>query len=48
MPYEEIGGGPDVEAMVAEALAVGRDGNPVERVVADARTALRGVTLTPR
>ena len=29
-------------------MAVGRDGNPVERVIADARTALRGVTLPPR
>ena len=34
--------------MLAEALAVGREGNPVERVIADARTAIRGVTLTPR
>ena len=34
--------------MVAEALAVGRAGNPVERVLADARTALRGVDLAPR
>ena len=33
---------------MAEALAVGREGNPVERVIADARTAIRGVTLTPR
>ena len=34
--------------MLAEALAVGREGNPVERVIADARTAIRGVTLEPR
>ena len=39
---------PDVDAMVAEAMAVGRAGNPIERVIADARTALRGVTLEPR
>jgi vancomycin resistance protein YoaR len=46
--FEEIGRGPDVEAMVAEALGVGRDGNPAERVIADAQTALRGVSLTPK
>jgi vancomycin resistance protein YoaR len=46
--YADIGRGPDVEAMVAEAIAVGRDGNAVDRVIADARTAIRGVTLTPR
>src|SRR5215204_2434400 len=39
--FAEIGRGPDVEAMLAEALAVGREGNPVERVIADARTAIR-------
>jgi vancomycin resistance protein YoaR len=46
--YADFGRGPDVEAMLAEALAVGRDGNAVERVIADARTAIRGVTLEPR
>jgi vancomycin resistance protein YoaR len=46
--YADIGRGPDVEAMLAEAMAVGRDGNAVDRVIADARTAVRGVTLTPR
>ncbi len=46
--YADIGRGPDVEAMLAEAMAVGRDGNPVERAIADARTALRGVILAPR
>jgi vancomycin resistance protein YoaR len=33
--------------MVAEAMAVGRSGNPVERVILDARTAVRGVDLVP-
>jgi vancomycin resistance protein YoaR len=46
--YAAIGRGPDVEAMVAEAMAIGRDGGPVERVLADARTALRGATVQPR
>lgn len=48
IPYEEIGRGPDVEAMVAEALGVGRDGNPAERVIADVQTAFRGVALSPK
>ena len=48
IPYDRVGRRADVEAMVAEALAVGRAGNPVERLLADARTALRGVTLAPR
>ena len=46
--YAKIGRGPDVDAMVAEAMAVGRQGNAVERVVADARTALRGVDAGAR
>ncbi len=46
--FADIDRGPDVEAMVAEAMAVGRDGNALERVIADAQTALRGVTLDPR
>jgi vancomycin resistance protein YoaR len=48
IPFSEIGRGPDVEAMVAEALAVGREGNAVERFIANARTAVRGVSLTPK
>jgi len=46
--FADIGRGPDIDAMLAEALAVGREGNPIERVIADARTAIRGVTLQPR
>ena len=46
--YADVGRGPDVDAMLAEALAVGREGNAIERVIADARTAIRGVTLDPR
>ena len=45
--YAEIGRGPDVESILDGALAVGRRGSPVDRAVADARTALRGVTLEP-
>jgi vancomycin resistance protein YoaR len=46
--FADIGRGPDVEAMLAEAMAIGRDGNAIERVIADVRTAIRGVTLQPR
>jgi vancomycin resistance protein YoaR len=46
--YAEVGRGPDLDAMVAEAIAVGRDGTPIDRAVADARTAVRGAFLEPR
>ncbi|MEO6208452.1 MAG: peptidoglycan binding domain-containing protein, partial [Candidatus Limnocylindrales bacterium] len=46
--YEAVGRRPDVDAMVAEAMGVGRSGNPLERVVTDARTAIRGATVAPR
>lgn len=46
--FADIGRGPDIDAMVGEALAVGRAGGPVERAIADARTALRGVVLVPK
>jgi vancomycin resistance protein YoaR len=45
--YAEIGRGPDVDALLDRALEVGRRGSPVDRAVADARTALRGVVLDP-
>ena len=48
IPYDKIGRRPDVDAMVAEAMAVGRSGNAVERAILDARTAIRGVDLVPR
>jgi vancomycin resistance protein YoaR len=46
--YDEIGRRADVDAMVAEALGVGRDGTPLERAVAEAQTAVSGVDLSPR
>jgi vancomycin resistance protein YoaR len=46
--YAEVGRGPDLDAMLAEAIAVGRNGTPVDRAVANARTAVRGVFLEPR
>ncbi|MBA2372914.1 MAG: VanW family protein [Chloroflexi bacterium] len=46
--YASVGRRADLDGMVADALAVGRSGNAVERVIADARTALRGAALEPR
>lgn len=46
--YADIGRRPDLDAMLDEAIAVGRSGSPVDRVVADARTVVRGVFLAPR
>src|SRR5512134_3331618 len=46
--YEDIKRRPDLDAMIGEAMAVGRSGNAVERAILDARTALRGVDLEPR
>ena len=46
--YAEIGRGLEMDQLITEALAVGRDGSPVDRAVANARTALRGVRLAPR
>src|SRR5262245_8522003 len=48
IPYVEVGRRADIDGMVDAAMGVGRDGNPVERVVADIRTAMRGVTLEPQ
>jgi vancomycin resistance protein YoaR len=45
--FADIGRRPDVEAMVAEALAVGRGGTLVDRFIANTRTAVRGATITP-
>jgi len=47
IPYERVGRRVDTEAVVAAAIAVGRTGGPVERAIADARTALNGVALEP-
>jgi vancomycin resistance protein YoaR len=46
--YDRIGRRADVEAMVADALAVGRSGNTVDRAVLNVRTALRGIDLERR
>ena len=46
--YAEIGRRLDTEALVDQALAVGRDGSAIDRAVANARTAVRGVDIEPR
>ena len=46
--YADIDRRADIEGMVAEAMAVGRSGNAVERIILDARTAIRGVEIQPR
>ena len=45
--YTEIGRGLATESLLNTALAVGRDGSPVDRAVADVRVAIRGVALDP-
>ncbi len=46
--YADIDRRPDLDTMLDEAIAVGRNGSPVDRVVADARTVVRGVYLQPK
>ncbi len=45
--YAEIGRAPAVEALLDAAMAVGRRGSPLDRMIADVRTAMRGVALEP-
>src|SRR5262245_59878601 len=45
--YAKIDRHADVDRMVAEAMAVGRNGNAVERIILDARTAVRGADVPP-
>ncbi len=46
--FAEIGRRVDTGALVTTALGVGRDGSAIDRAVANARTALRGIDLAPR
>jgi vancomycin resistance protein YoaR len=48
IPYAAIGRGPDIEAMLADAMAAGRADGPIERAISNTRTALRGVVVEPR
>nr|MBA3234781.1 VanW family protein [Chloroflexota bacterium] len=46
--FAEIGRRVDTDALVTTALGVGRDGSAIDRAVANARTALRGIDVAPR
>jgi vancomycin resistance protein YoaR len=48
LPFSRARRGPAIDTMVNQALSVGRAGNPVERVIANARTAVRGVVIAPQ
>lgn len=48
LTYAQLGRRPDVDAMLDEAFAVGRTGNPLERVVEEARTAVNRLDVAPR
>jgi vancomycin resistance protein YoaR len=47
VPYRLIQRRVDAEALVDAALGVGRSGNAVDRVIAGARTAIRGASVEP-
>ena len=47
VPFRLIQRHVDAEALVDSALGVGRSGTPVDRVIAGARTALRGASVEP-
>ena len=46
--YAELSRHVDVDELVSDAMAVGHGTSPLERVVGNARTAIRGVNLEPR
>ncbi|HEX5823035.1 MAG TPA: hypothetical protein VFY18_01125, partial [Candidatus Limnocylindrales bacterium] len=46
--YDQIHREAAIDSMVERAMAVGRSGNPVERAIANARTAFNGVALQPQ
>jgi vancomycin resistance protein YoaR len=48
LPFKRAARGPAIDTMVAQAMSVGRAGNPVERAIANARTAVRGIEIAPQ
>lgn len=46
--YADIDRRPDLDGLVAEAMAVGRSDKAAERIILDARTAIRGFEIQPR
>jgi vancomycin resistance protein YoaR len=47
IPFADVDRRVDIDALVADALGVGRAGTPAERIVGNVKTALRGVSLNP-
>ena len=47
LPYSRARRAAAIDSMVAQAMSVGRAGNPVERAIANLRTAFRGVDVAP-
>jgi vancomycin resistance protein YoaR len=47
LKYDQIHREAAVDSMIERAMAVGRAGNAVERVIANARTAFNGIVLAP-
>ena len=45
--FAEIERGPDVDALLQSALAIGREGSALDRAVVDVRTAVNGATIEP-
>jgi len=48
IPYADVARRVDIDGLVADATAIGRSGSAFDRLVGNARTALRGATLEPR
>ena len=48
LPFGRADRGPAIDTMVAQAMSVGRAGNAVERAIANARTAVRGIQIAPQ
>ena len=48
IPYADLDRRPDTAALVAEAMAAGRSGQPVERAGAQIRQAINGTVIAPQ
>ncbi|HEY7735725.1 MAG TPA: VanW family protein [Candidatus Limnocylindrales bacterium] len=48
VPYAKVDRRVDVDGLVEAAASFGRSGSPLDRLVGNARTALRGVDIVPR
>ena len=48
IPYRNVGRRVDADSVAAQAVTIGRSGGPLDRGIANARTALNGVVLEPQ